>query len=313
MTLRESDRVTSTSTFFIVGPTAVGKSELAADVAARTNAEIVSADAFQIYREFSLLTARPDCETLAKVPHHLVGEIGIDEEMNVERFRVMATTQIGGIHARGKRALVVGGTGLYVKALTHGLSPLPQSDPELRRQLNEISLDELVARLTAVDPAATSQVDLKNPRRVIRALEIALVTGQPASVGRKTWSVEDSRNSTATRGVLVERDREELKSRINRRVEEMFEAGVIEEVRRVGSKAGATAAKTLGFKPIGELLEGKMTREECIRAIQAATRQYAKRQLTWFRHQSNFEPLNLSLLNHADAVDRVAERVLSLS
>ena len=105
----------------------------------------------------------------------------------------------------------------------------------------------------------------------------------------------------------------ELKSRINCRVEEMFEQGVIEEVRRVGPKAGATAAKTLGFKPIGELLEGKMTRDECIRAIQAATRQYAKRQLTWFRHQSNFESLNLSLLNHADAVDRVVERVLSLS
>jgi tRNA dimethylallyltransferase len=311
MTPRESDRVTST--FFIVGPTAVGKSELAADVAAKTNAEIVNADAFQVYREFSLLTARPDCETLAKVPHHLVGEIGVDEDMNVERFRVMATKQIENLQARGKRALVVGGTGLYVKALTHGLSPVPRSDPELRRQLSETSLDELVARLTALDPAATSEIDLKNPRRVIRALEIALVTGQPASVRRKTWSVDDSGNLNLPDGVLVERDRDELKSRINRRVEEMFEAGVIEEVQRVGSKAGATAAKTLGFKPIGELLDGKMTRDECIRAIQAATRQYAKRQLTWFRRQSSFELLNLSLLNHAEAVDRIAERVLSLS
>jgi tRNA dimethylallyltransferase len=311
MTPRESDRVTST--FFIVGPTAVGKSELAADVAAHTNAEIVSADAFQIYREFSLLTARPDCETLAKVPHHLFGEIGVDEEMNVERFRAMATKQIGGIHARGKRALVVGGTGLYVKALTHGLSPLPKSDPELRRQLSDMSLDELVSRLTTVDPAARSQIDLKNARRVIRALEIALVTGQPASVRRKTWSAEDSENSNSARGVLVERDREELKERINRRVEQMFAEGIIEEVQSVRGKVGATAAKTLGLRQIGQLLDGRMTREECIRAIQTATRQYAKRQLTWFRHQSNFESLNLSLLNHADAVDRVAERVLSLS
>jgi tRNA dimethylallyltransferase len=311
MTPRENDRVTST--FFIVGPTAVGKSELAADVAVKTNAEIVSADAFQIYREFSLLTARPDCETLTKVPHHLVGEIGIDEEMNVERFRVMATKQIENLHARGKRALVVGGSGLYAKALTHGLSPLPKSDPELRRQLSERSLDDLVARLTAVDPAATSQIDLKNPRRVIRALEIALGSGQPASAHRNMWAVKDSESLNSARGVLVERDRDELKLRINLRVEEMFEAGVIEEVQRVGSKAGATAIKTLGFKSIGELLEGRITRDECICAIQAATRQYAKRQLTWFRHQSNFEPLNLSLLNHADAVDRVAERVLSLS
>ena len=118
--------------------------------------------------------------------------------MNVERFRVMATKQIENIHARGKRALVVGGTGLYVKALTHGLSPLPKSDPELRRQLSETSLDELVSRLTAVDPAAASQIDLKNPRRVIRALEIALATGQPASVQRNTWTAKDSRNLNST-------------------------------------------------------------------------------------------------------------------
>jgi tRNA dimethylallyltransferase len=117
----------------------------------------------------------------------------------------------------------------------------------------------------------------------------------------------------SARGILVERDREELKERINRRVEQMFAEGVIEEVQSVRGKVGTTAAKTLGLRQIGQLLDGMMTREECVRAIQTATRQYAKRQLTWFRHQSNFESLNLSLLNHADAVDRVAERVLSLS
>lgn len=311
MTPRESDRVTKA--FFIVGPTAVGKSELAADVAAQTNAEIISADAFQIYREFNLLTARPDSQTLAKVPHHLLGEIGVDEEMNAERFRAMATNRIEDINARGKRVLVVGGSGLYIKALTHGLLPLPKSDPELRRQLSEMSLHELVARLKTADPVSASRIDLKNPRRVIRALEIALATGQPSSVQRDTWGAKDSKNLNSARGVLVERDRDELKSRINCRVEEMFEEGVIEEVQRVRPKAGATAAQTLGFTAIGELLEGKITRDECIRAMQAATRHYAKRQLTWFRHQSNFESLNLSSLNHADAVDRVAERVLPLS
>ena len=302
-----------TNAFFIVGPTAVGKSELAADVAVKTNAEIVSADAFQVYREFSILTARPDAQTLAKAPHHLTGEIGVDEEMNVERFRALATERMESISARGRRVLVVGGSGLYVKALTHGLSSLPQGDPELRRQLGEMTLDELVSRLTASDPAAASRIDLKNPRRVIRALEIAHATGRPSSVQRNTWAARDAESLNSASGVLVERDREELKSRINRRVEQMFEEGVIEEAQRVRGKAGATAAKTLGFASIGELLDGKITREECMRAIQAATRQYAKRQLTWFRHQSNFEPLNLSLLDHADAVDRVAERVLSLS
>ncbi len=302
-----------TNTFFIVGPTAVGKSQLAADVAAETNAEIVSADAFQVYREFNVLTARPDAPTLAKVAHHLIGEVGVDEEMNVERFRVMATKQIGEIHARGKRVLVVGGSGLYVKALTHGLSSLPKSDPELRRQLSEMSLGELVSRLKSADPAAASGVDLKNPRRVVRALEIALSTGQSASAQRNTWTAKDSGSLNSARGVLVERERDELKSRINHRVEQMFAEGVIDEVRGVRDKVGATAAKTLGFTPIGEFLAGKITREECVGLIQAATRQYAKRQLTWFRHQSNFESLNLSPLNYADAVGRVAERVLSLS
>jgi tRNA dimethylallyltransferase len=302
-----------TKAFFIVGPTAVGKSELAADVATKTDAEIISADAFQIYREFNLLTARPDAATLAKVPHHLIGEIGVAEEMNVERFREMATKRIEAIGARGRRVLVVGGSGLYVKALTHGLSALPKSDPELRRQLNELTLDELVLRLTAGDPASAAQIDLKNPRRVLRALEIALVTGQPVSVQRNTWIRKDSEGANSADGFLVERDRDELKSRINGRVEKMFEEGVIEEVKCVGRKIGATASKTLGLNAINDLLDGKMSREECIRAIQAATRQFAKRQLTWFRRQSNFESLNLSLLNHADAVDRVAERVLSLS
>jgi tRNA dimethylallyltransferase len=302
-----------TNAFFIVGPTAVGKSELAADVAAKTDAEIISADAFQVYREFSLLTARPASDTLQKASHHLLGEIGVDEEMNAERFRAMATNRIESINARGKRVLVVGGSGLYVKALSHGLSPLPKSDPELRRQLGEMSLGELVSRLKTADPLSASRIDLKNPRRVIRALEIALAAAQPSSIQRHTWAAKDSENLNSARGVLVERDRDELKSRINRRVEQMFEEGVIEEVQRVRDKAGATAAKTLGFTAIGEVLDGKITREECLRMIQTATRQYAKRQLTWFRHQSNFESLNLSSLNHAEAVDRVAERVLSLS
>ncbi len=299
--------------FFIVGPTAVGKSELAADVAAKTDAEIIGADAFQIYREFNLLTARPDAAVLAKVPHHLIGEIGVAEEMNVERFREMATKRIEAIGTRGRRVLVVGGSGLYVKALTHGLSALPKSDPELRRQLNELTLAELVSRLTAADPASVSQIDLKNPRRVLRALEIALVTRQPVSVQRNTWIGKDSEGANSADGFLVERDRDELKSRINRRVEKMFEEDVIEEVQCLGGKIGATASKALGLNAIGDLLDGKVTREECIRAIQGATRQYAKRQLTWFRRQSNFESLNLSLLNHAEAVDRIAERVLSLS
>ena len=130
-------------TFFIVGPTATGKSELAADVAREIGAEIVSADAFQIYRGLDLLTAKPDASTLSKAPHHLIGTTPLHEEMNAEKYRRAASRAIEEIHSRGKLAIVVGGSGLYIKALTHGLAPLPESDPKLREKLNAMSLDEL--------------------------------------------------------------------------------------------------------------------------------------------------------------------------
>src|SRR5712671_4367243 len=136
-----------TRAFFIVGPTATGKSEIGADVAGELGAEIVSADAFQIYRGFDLLTAKPDAATLTKVPHHLIGTMSILEEMNAEKFRKLALEAIREIHSRGKLAIVVGGSGLYIKALTHGLSSAPSADPDLRAQLNELSLDDLQKKL----------------------------------------------------------------------------------------------------------------------------------------------------------------------
>src|SRR5437870_8093234 len=147
-------------TFFIVGPTATGKSDLAADVAGETGAEIVSADAFQLYRGLDLLTAKPDSSTLAKAPHHLIATTPLHEEMNAERYRVAAATAINEIHSRGKPAIVVGGSGLYVKALTHGLAPVPKADPELRARLNAMSLDELHVKLIELDHETAKKIDL---------------------------------------------------------------------------------------------------------------------------------------------------------
>src|SRR4030095_2997129 len=163
-------------TFFIVGPTATGKSELGADVAREIGAEIVSADAFQVYRGLDLLTAKPDSSTLGKAPHHLIGTTLLSEKMNAEKYRRAASRAIEEIHSRGKLAIVVGGSGLYIKALTHGLAPLPESDPELRKKLNAMSLDDLRSQLSEVDPGTARKVDLKNRRRVTRALEICLLT-----------------------------------------------------------------------------------------------------------------------------------------
>jgi len=301
-------------TFFVVGPTAAGKSELAADVARETGAEIVSADAFQIYQGLDLLTAKPDASTLAKTPHHLIGATPLREEMNAEKYRRAASRAVKEIHSRGKLAIVVGGSGLYIKALTHGLAPMPESDPELRERLNAMSLDELHAQLAELDLEAAKKIDVKNRRRLVRALEICLLTGKPASAVTAAGT-DRGRSGSAipATGVFVFRDREELYARVNQRVEAMFENGVIEEVRAAG-KVSSTASQMIGFREIRQLLNGPADAgsiSQCVAAIQQATRRYAKRQLTWFRRQSNFLPLNLSLLTHNEAVKWVLLRALS--
>jgi tRNA A37 N6-isopentenylltransferase MiaA len=230
-----------TGVFFVVGPTASGKSEIAADVARELGAEIVNADAFQIYNRFEILTAKPNAGMVAKAPHHLIGTMSIMEEMSAEKFRRVASEAILGITARGKAALVVGGSGLYIKALTHGL--------------------------------------------------------------HRDWKAVDVKPA----GVFVLRDREELHERINRRVAAMFERDVIEEVRGAGVMS-STASKMIGLREVQQLLDGKMSILQCIAAIQQATRRYAKRQLTWFRHQTNFPPLNLSALTHKEAVQWISQR-----
>jgi len=281
--------------FFIVGPTATGKSELAANVALEIGAEIVSADAFQIYCGLDLLTAKPGTEVLQKVPHHLIGTASFGEELNAEKFRRAASRAIDEIHSSGKPAIVVGGSGLYIKALTHGLAILPEPDPKLREELNAMSLKQLHARLVQLDPEAARKIDIKNKRRLVRAIEICILTGKLVSAGR------EPRSTFVAPGVFVFRSRAELYERINSRVEAMFQNGVIEEVRAAGT-ISATASQMIGLRQIRGLLAGQMSILQCIAAIQQATRRYAKRQLTWFRRQTSFPALNLSLLSHNEAV-----------
>ncbi len=300
-----------TRAFIIVGPTATGKSELAADVAREISAEIVSADAFQIYRGLDLLSAKPGLSTLAKAPHHLIGTVPLTEQRNPEKYRREATRAIEEINSRGKLAIVVGGSGLYIKALTHGLAALPESDPQLREKLNAMSLDNLRSQLVELDSEAAKTIDIKNRRRLMRALEICLITGKPASeVVAGVGHSGRSGSSIPATGVFVFRDRNELYERINQRVETIFERGVIEEVR-AAAVTSATASQMIGLREIRELLAGKKSLPQCIAEIQQATRRYAKRQLTWFRGQSNFSPLNLSFLTHNEAVKWISLRVLS--
>jgi tRNA dimethylallyltransferase len=290
---------------FIVGPTAVGKSEVAAAFGQRLGAEIISADAFQIYEGLDRLTAKPDAATLAKAPHHLIGAVPLGEEMNAEKFRGLAEQIIG----RGKPAIVVGGTGLYVKALTHGLAKLPGANAALRGKLERATNEELLKSLRSLDPEGAETIDRQNRRRLIRAVEVCLLTGKSFSSQRVEWTQALPEN-----GVLLSRDRAELYARIDRRVEEMFAAGVVEEVRGVKT-LGPTAGKALGLREIRALLAGQISEAECIARIQQATRRYAKRQLTWFQRQTNFLPLNLSTHRTPEALELIsqsASRVLTL-
>ncbi|PYL50011.1 MAG: tRNA (adenosine(37)-N6)-dimethylallyltransferase MiaA [Verrucomicrobia bacterium] len=292
-------------TFFIVGPTAVGKTSLAIELAEQFDAEIVNADAFQIYRGLNILTAKPNSEAQHQIRHHLLGQVSLAETMSAVRFGELACAALADIQRRNKNALVVGGSGLYLRAITRGFDEVPPPDPRLREELSALSVAELDLRLRDLNPQLAARTDLKNPRRLIRAIEIASVEAAVPGGGKckaagPAAATEDI-EAAESAGVLVLRDRDDLYQRINERVNAMFREGVEEEVRAL-QDIGPTAANALGLKEIRALLDGQISRAQCIVKMQQATRRYAKRQLTWFRHQTTFPQLNLTPFSHREAV-----------
>lgn len=295
--------------FFVVGPTAVGKTALAIELAEKVDAEIVNADAFQVYRGLDVLSAKPGAETQRRVRHHLLGQISLSETMSAARFRELACGALADLHLRKKNAIVVGGSGLYLKGITHGFDQVPPPHPKLREELSALTLKELAERLQELSPELAARTDLRNPRRVVRAIEIA--SASPVVLKASivaTDVVRAPRSATATTacGVLLLRDRADLYQRINERVNAMFRAGVEEEVRAL-PEIGPTAASALGLKEIRALIAGQISREECIAKIQQATRRYAKRQLTWFRHQTTFPQLNLTPFSYREALRAITQ------
>ena len=283
---RSSGKTNPMSAFLIIGPTATGKSSLAVEFAERAGGEIVSADAFQVYSGLDILSAKPAPELRARVPHHLIGEVPLAARFDAGQWRKRAAQCIADIAARGRVPVVCGGSGLYIRALTHGLAEMPAADADLRAALEKEPLPALAARLRSLDPGST--VDMKNPRRVVRALEVCILTGRPFSSFRTGWE-----GDSPFGGVILTRAREELHARIAARTLAMFESGVVEEVA-VAGEIGPTAGQMLGLREIRELLAGRMTRAECVEAIQGATRNYARRQLTWFRKERGCQWIDLT-------------------
>lgn len=281
--------------FYVVGPTAVGKSALAVALAERCQAEIVNADPFQLYRGLSLLTARPEPALERRVPHHLLGAFPLSENLSAATFRDLALPVLASLEQRGKSAIIVSGSGLYVRALSDGFDVSVPPNHSLRQEVAGVSIEELAERLQRLDPDLAARTDLRNRPRIVRALEVS------GCVANKDKPVKK-----APRGVFLTRDRDDLYARINARIEEMFRRGVEEEVSRTANVSD-TAEKALGLRQIRALQAGQISYPVCLEKIQQATRQYAKRQLTWFRNQTTFPQLNLTALSETEAVGAMSK------
>jgi tRNA dimethylallyltransferase len=289
---------------FIVGATCSGKSSLALAMAESLDGEIVNADAFQLYKGLDICTAKPSLEDMARVRHHLYGALSIDDLSDAKFYSELANPVIKDIANRGRLPIVVGGSGLYVKALTHGLGPLPPGDEGLREKLASMTPGERVTWLLLRDPAARTTINLKNDRYVTRALEICILTGKPQSALRQAWE----QNTPSFTGICLSWERAELYSRINERVIAMFKAGLINEIGRLGETKG-TAMKAIGVAEVQTYLRDECSLPEAMEVMQQNTRNYAKRQATWFKREHGFKTLTMAA---GEMTDSLLRRALEL-
>ena len=292
----------------ICGATATGKSDIAIEVAREIGAEIINADSMQLYKGMDIGTAKLSIEERGGIPHHLLDVLEVSQDSTVAWYQELARTTISDIHARGRDAVIVGGTGLYIKAILDDLN-FPDTDPVVRAKLEaeaeEFGSASLFARLEELDPAAALAIDRANTRRIIRALEVIEITGQPftANLPRE----DSSRYPDALQFGLV-MDREHLRERIDLRVDRMWEAGFVDEVDRLigeGIKAGATAQRALGYAQIIAMREGTMSEEEAKEDTKRASRQYARRQETWFSRDERITWIS----PRQNALERILESI----
>jgi tRNA dimethylallyltransferase len=292
----------------LTGPTGSGKTERALRLADRWGAEIVSMDSMALYRGMDIGTAKPTGEQRGRVPHHLIDVLEPWESASVAWWLDQAAACCRDIEARGKRVMIVGGTALYLKALLHGLFDGPRADKDLRQRLEaEAARDgtaSLHSRLARVDPTAAARLHPNDLRRVVRALEVWELTGRPISTWQTQWARESAQKgpskdrSTLPRAFWLELPRTELYARIDTRVKRMFAAGLVEEaanLRRLPHPLSKEASQALGYQEVFAHLDGQATLAETVRLVQTRSRNFAKRQLTWFRHLPGCQSLSREL------------------
>lgn len=273
----------------LAGPTAVGKTHAAIELAKKMNCEVLNADSRQFYREMRIGTARPDADQLQGVPHHLLGHISIQQTYSAGDFAREAQQTLSTIFQHSDRAIVVGGSGLYLQALLQGLDSMPPVSDLYREQLNELyrqqGMAPLLAMLQVHDPTYLHLVDQQNPQRVIRALEVCLASGQPYS------SFRQSHKTMLPYHVLyiaLDMPREALYERIHSRVDQMLMDGLEEEARKLYPSRDLNALKTVGYREFFDYFEDTLSYEECVTKIKQHTRNYAKKQWTWLRKRTEY-------------------------
>ena len=266
------------------GPTGVGKTDWAIDTARRYGSPVISCDSRQIYREMRIGTAVPDASQLAAVKHYFIQTISVTEDYTAGRYELDALALIDKLFAEGHETLVMcGGSGFYIDAVCKGLDAIPDADPALRRQLNERidreGVESLWMDLRRLDPQAYASIDLANRARVLRAVEVCLLSGRPFSSFRLQ---APKKRDFEIEKIVLTRPREELYARIDRRVDQMMADGLLDEVRSLLPYRRCTALQTVGYKELFAYLDGTLPLEEAVRQILSNTRRYARKQLTWW-------------------------------
>jgi tRNA dimethylallyltransferase len=287
----------------VCGPTAVGKTSVAIQIAREFQTEIISADSRQCYKELNIGVARPSENELAQVPHHFIASHSIHEEVNAGGFESYALQKADELFQQHDRIVMVGGTGLYIRAFCEGLDTIPSIDPAIReaiiRSYEEEGIGWLQSQLTEKDPDFSREGEMQNPQRMMRALEVIESTGQSIISFRNKEKTQ--RGFSITR-IGLELPKEELHRNIHHRVDQMMEAGLLEEVKSLLPFRHLNALQTVGYSELFEYLDGKISLENAIDQIKTNTRQYAKRQMTWFRKDAEIRWFNPSQL---DAIRKV--------
>lgn len=292
----------------IVGPTGIGKTALSIELAKNLKTEIISCDSRQFYKELKIGTAAPSSEELSLVPHHFIGNLSIAQDYSVGDFEKDALRKINELFNKYDQLIMVGGSGLYEKAVNEGLDDFPDIDSKVREDLmveiQEKGLSYLQEELKKNDPEYYSQVDYNNPQRVMRALEIFRGTGKPYSSFRK--NLVEKRNFTAVKiGLTASRDL--IYDRINKRVDLMMEKGLLEEVISLQSYRHKNALQTVGYKELFDYLDGNSSLEFAVNEIKKNSRRYAKRQLTWYRRDESVNWFDYQ--STQEIVDFVTEKI----